>query len=40
MTAGVNDTINEYATPNVIQIASAQDGDRDTRGERLQRLSH
>ena len=28
MTAGVNDAINVHATPNIIQIASAQDGDR------------
>jgi hypothetical protein len=40
MTAGVNNSINEHATPNVIQIASAQDGDRHTRGERSQGLSH
>jgi hypothetical protein len=40
MTAGVNDAINVHATPNVIQIASTQDGDRHTRGKRSQRLSH
>ena len=40
MAAGVNDAINVDATANVIQISSAQDGDRQASGQRSQRLSH
>src|SRR5215211_6904483 len=40
MTAGVNDAVNIHAAPNVIQIASAQDGHRQTPSQRSQRLSH